>query len=281
MQQKEKILITGASTGIGHALTFRAHSEGHPLILLVRTPADKERMRQNFSRSLSGAEADVYSCDLSCKKDIESVLTLIDEKHQSIDILINNAALYTETREETIEGLELTFAVNTLAPYRLIQGLSNLLVRSSHPRVINICSIGERYAKLNFADPMSKLQYSGNVAYNNSKLLLTMVTYKFASLYKDSISFICVHPGATQTDLISDTDFKEMPILLRSIFAIMRKFRQHPERAASYIYDIAMTSALYTACGNFFDKSRPIVSSETSRDRNNIEWAWALCSDLA
>jgi NAD(P)-dependent dehydrogenase (short-subunit alcohol dehydrogenase family) len=223
----------------------------------------------------------IFACDLSVQSEIENFSVKIKQSHSSLDILINNAAIYTETRLETSNKIEMNLAVNVLAPFLLTQTLLPVLEKSENPRVYNISSIGEKYGKADFDDIMSEKGYSGNAVYNKSKLLLTMLTYKCSEIYADkNITFNCIHPGATMTNLVSEKDVARMPFLLRFIFNIVKWFRQKPENAAQTIYKIMLSETESKATRQFYVNGTPQKSSAQSNDKKLIEKTWDLCMKL-
>lgn len=275
------LLITGANSGIGKALALLTAKNQHRLILLVRKESEVLSLKEEIKTASNNPDIEVFACDLSRQDEIVKCCTSIKRHYAHLDILINNAAVYTETRVETTDHIEMNIAVNVLAPYLLTQHLIPILEKGNYPGVYNISSIGEKYGKADFDDLMSEKNYSGNSAYNKSKLLLTMMTYKFAALYADkSIAFNCIHPGATTTNLVNDTDVSRMPFFLRFVFNIVKRFRQKPERAAQTIYKLITCDQKQKVTGKFFVDGKQVKSSSQSRNKKLIDKTWDMCLQL-
>jgi len=275
------ILITGANSGIGKALAFLTAKNQHTLILLVRKESDAKLLTEEIKAETNNPNIEVFACDLSAQKEIEKCCDRIKQSYSTLDILINNAAIYTETRIETANKIELNLAVNVLAPFLLTNNLLPLLDKGNQSRVYNISSIGEKYGKADFDDIMSKKNYSGNSVYNKSKLLLTMLTYKYSELYIDkNITFNCIHPGATMTNLVNEKDVEKMAFFLRFIFNIVKRFRQKPENAAQTIYKLITDENISKVTGQFFADGKQTNSSVQSRDKQLIEKTWDLCLQM-
>jgi NAD(P)-dependent dehydrogenase (short-subunit alcohol dehydrogenase family) len=275
------ILITGANSGIGKALAFLIATHQHSLILIVRKESDAKQLSEEIKRETQNQNIMVFACDLSKQNEIEKCCSTIKLNYSNLDILINNAAVYTETRIETVNKVELNLAVNVLAPFLLTNNLFSLLANSEKSQVYNISSIGEKYGKADFDDIMSEKNYSGNSVYNKSKLLLTMLTYKYSELYADkNITFNCIHPGATMTNLVNEKDVDKMPFFLRFIFNIVKRFRQKPEKAAQVIYKIITDENTLKVTGQFFADGKQTNSSVQSKDKQLIEKTWDLCLKL-
>jgi retinol dehydrogenase 14 len=272
------ILITGANSGIGKALAFLTAKHQHRLILIVRKESDAKQLSDEIKTETQNQNIEVFACDLSKQNEIEKCCSTIKQNYSNLDILINNAAVYTETRIVTAENIEMNLAVNVLAPFLLTSNLLSLLDKSN---VYNISSIGEKYGKADFDDILSEKNYSGNAVYNKSKLLLTMLTYKFSELYADkNIKFNCIHPGATMTNLVADKDVAKMPLFLRFIFNIVKRFRQKPENSAQKIYQLIADENKSKLTGQFFADGKPINSSSQSRDKKLIEKTWDICLQM-
>ncbi len=275
------ILITGANSGIGKALAFLVAKHQHRLILIVRKESDAKPLSEEIKTKTQNPNIEAFACDLSKQEEIEKCCSSIKQNYSKLDILINNAAVYTETRMVTADKIEMNLAVNVLAPFLIIKNLLSLLDTRVNSSVYSISSIGEKYGKADFEDIMSERNYSGNAVYNKSKLLLTMLTYKFSELYAaKNITFNCIHPGATSTNLVSDKEVEKMPFFLRFIFNIVKRFRQKPENAAQMIYKIITDKNASEVTGRFFANGQQTSSSSQSRDKQLIDKTWNLCLQL-
>jgi NAD(P)-dependent dehydrogenase (short-subunit alcohol dehydrogenase family) len=276
------ILITGINSGIGKALAIMAGKENHKLILIGRAGQKSLEAVREIKRETQNGNVDFIPCDLSLQNDVKRCCDLIQTRYDILDVLVNNAGVYSETRTETDEGIELTIAVNVfLAPFLFMKQLLELMQKSDEVRIINVSSIGERYGAIDFNDLMSSRSYSGNAVYNKSKLMLTMITYQFAKLYtSDKLLINAVHPGAVNTNLIKDADRIKMPTLLRLVFTIVKSFRKSPEAAASKIYSLMVDAKYKGISGRFFSNGNIILSSKQSTDQALMENVWRVCNEM-
>ena len=185
------ILVTGSTDGIGLETARMLVSLGHNVLLHGRNPAKLEKMERTLSVPPNGGRVESYVSDLSRMADVEALAKAVAEKHAKLDVLINNAGVYSAPDLITQDGLDVRFAVNTIAPYLLTQRLLPLL--GSSGRVINLSSAAQSPV-----DPEA-LAGQGNLsdgeAYAQSKLALTMWSRSMAlSLKQAGPAIIAVNP---------------------------------------------------------------------------------------
>jgi NAD(P)-dependent dehydrogenase (short-subunit alcohol dehydrogenase family) len=187
------ILITGSTDGIGLATAKMLVSLGHHVLLHGRNPAKLAEAERTLT-GLSGAgSVESYVSDLSRMEDVEALAKAVAERHDRLDVLINNAGVYSAAELVTEDKLDIRFAVNTIAPYLLMQRLMPLLGASA--RVINLSSAAQSPV-----DPeglAGPVKLSDAEAYAQSKLAITMWSRSMAlSLKEDGPAIIAVNPGS-------------------------------------------------------------------------------------
>ncbi len=190
---QKSILITGSTDGIGLETAMMLVSMGHHVLLHGRNPAKLEDAERMLSGISDGGQVDSYVCDLSRMADVETLAKVVAEKHAKLDVLINNAGVYSAPDPITQNGLDVPFAVNTIAPYLLTQRLLPLLGTSG--RVVNLSSAAQSPV-----DPKAlagQASLSDGAAYAQSKLALTMWSRSLGLSLKDSgPAIIAVNPGS-------------------------------------------------------------------------------------
>ncbi len=191
---QKTILITGSTDGIGLETAKALAAIGHHVLLHGRNPAKLEKAASMVSGLADGGNVENYLADLSRLDDVEALAKAVMEKHDSLDVLINNAGIFKTPGPLTDDGLDVRFEVNTIAPYLLTQRLLPLL--GSNGRVINLSSAAQ--------SPVNLAALSGRVrlfddfdAYAQSKLAITMWSRSLAlTLEKDGPVIIAVNPGS-------------------------------------------------------------------------------------
>lgn len=185
------ILITGSTDGIGLETAKMLASQRHSVLLHGRNPTKLENVKKMLSESSGGERIESYVADLSRMADVEALAKVVAKKHAQLDVLINNAGIYSAPDPITQDGFDVRFAVNTIAPYLLTKRL--LLVLGTSGRVINLSSAAQSPVDLKALAGQGRL--SDSVAYAQSKLALTMWSRHMAlSLRDNGPAIIAVNP---------------------------------------------------------------------------------------
>lgn len=185
------ILLTGATDGIGLATARLLAAKGHRVLLHGRNPDKLKSVRSELAAS--GGNAEGYLADLSRLHEVETLARNIPDNHQTIDVLINNAGVFNAPDPNTRDGLDIRFAVNTIAPYLLTKRLLPLLGKNS--RVVNLSSAAQEPVDLPALAGKSPLPAA--TAYAQSKLAIIMWTnHLAATLGKNGPVLVSVNPAS-------------------------------------------------------------------------------------
>ena len=188
------ILITGSTDGIGLATARELVGKGHRVLLHGRNTRKLEQVRESLT-ALAGSDGpEACSADLSRMREVEALAATVAREHQSLDVLINNAGVYRTREAETSDGLDLRFAVNTIAPYLLTQRLLPTLGKAG--RVINLSSAAQAAVDTNALAGKGR-RLSDDAAYAQSKLALIMWSRSLArSLGANGPAVVAINPGS-------------------------------------------------------------------------------------
>ena len=190
---QKTILITGATDGIGLEAAKMLVSLGHHVLLHGRSRAKLEAVKEELSALAGGGRVEGYVADFSRMSDVETLAKAVSGSHAELDVLINNAGVLSAPDPVTQDGLDVRFAVNTIAPYLLTKRLLPLLGTSG--RVVNLSSAAQSPVDPNAL--AGRVGLSDGAAYAQSKLALTMWSRHLAlSLKDDGPAFIAVNPGS-------------------------------------------------------------------------------------
>ncbi len=189
----KNILITGSTDGIGLETAKMLVQSGHHILLHGRNPAKLASAKQLLGALCPEARIESYAADVSRMDAVEALAAAVAEKHSRLDVLINNAGVFTVPEALTEAGLDARFAVNTIAPYLLTQRLLPLL--GSSGRVVNLSSAAQSPVDLEAL--AGKARLSDSAAYAQSKLALTMWSRQLAQdLAPEGPMIAAVNPGS-------------------------------------------------------------------------------------
>ena len=274
---KKTGVVTGATSGIGYAIAKGLAIRNFELVLIGRDES-KGRMAVEQLRGQTGnTSVAYYNVDLSSQKQMRDGAEKIRQNHPQIDVLVNNAGVWTSRCELTEDNIEKQFAVNHLAYFLLTHLLYDNIAKVADGRIINLGSDSHRYGKINFDDLNLRRSYHGLKAYGQSKLANLLFTYELDRLKKeDHVSVYCVQPGLVKTDIgVKHTN---------SFHSLMWKLRRlagmTPDEAAQTAIYLATAPEVAGKSGLYWDKSQPKPSSERSKNTADAERLWKASERL-
>jgi NAD(P)-dependent dehydrogenase (short-subunit alcohol dehydrogenase family) len=235
-----RILVTGATDGLGRYVTTELTKAGHQVLAHGRNP---ERLRALHDE----LGVDTVQADLGELRQVDRLADEVLRRLERLDVLVNNAGLGAgadhSRREESADGIELRFAVNYLAGYHLARRLVPLLVASAPARVVNVASIGQE--PIDFADPLLERSYSGMRAYRQSKLAQIMATIDLAGELRDTgVTVNALHPATLMPTKMVNEGWpgRSVSTLEDGVTATLR---------------LILDEGLATTTGRYFDSNTP------------------------
>jgi NAD(P)-dependent dehydrogenase (short-subunit alcohol dehydrogenase family) len=194
------IVVTGASSGLGLETSKQLAEQGSEVVMIARDPKRGERAGSQVADVATGKPPVVMLADLSAQAEVRRVAQEIRDRFNRVDILINNAGGAFNSREQSVDGLELTWATNHLAPFLLTQLLLPALAAAPAGRVVNVTS--EIYSrKLDLGNLQGERKYTYFGAYRNSKLGTVLFTAELARRIEGSgVTVVSVSPGPARTN---------------------------------------------------------------------------------
>jgi NAD(P)-dependent dehydrogenase (short-subunit alcohol dehydrogenase family) len=269
-------LITGANSGIGKITAIELVRQGMTILMVVRNKNKGEQAREEIIAATGNNNIELYTCNLSVQAEIAQVAAEIKARHSKIDILINNAGLIIPEYQTSADGIEMTFAVNHLAPFLLTHLLLDLLKKGDEPRIITVSSEAHRFSRLDFNDIASPKKYSAWLAYGNSKLANILFTRQLArEVEKYGITANCLHPGAVATNF--GAGYKG---LAGTFFSLFRPFFITPEKGAQTTIYLASSPEVKATTGLYFDKRKPKKPNKEALSDFNAKKLWEISINL-
>ena len=270
-------LVTGATSGIGRVTALALAAKGAELIVVGRNHQKAEDTIRRI-RSETGNESVQYLlADFSDLQEVRELAAVVKNRYSRLDVLVNNAGAFFNTRRETPYGVEMTFLVNHLAPFLLTNLLLETIQGSAPARIVNVSSDAHKYDTMNFDDLGFTRGYFGMKAYARSKLANVLFTYELARrLAGSGVTVNAVNPGHVATD-IWRTNF---PIIGPALKWVMGLFALTPEEGADTSIYLASSPAVEGVTGRYFARRECVQSSPLSHDVEVSLRLWELSASL-
>jgi NAD(P)-dependent dehydrogenase (short-subunit alcohol dehydrogenase family) len=275
--QGKTIVITGATSGIGEVAALQLAQQGARIVAIAR---ERDRGEETLRRLRGAAPAQdhvVHYADLSRLSEMKRVSTLIAEREQRIDVLINNAGALFTKRELTEDGLERTFATNHMAYFVVTNLLSDRLRAAPDSRVVCTASDAHKGAKLNFDDLQSERGFSGFGMYGRSKLMNILFTRELARrLAGTGVTANCLHPGFVATRF-GDAGSG----LMAQVIRVAKKFALSPQEGAQTLIYLASSPGVAGVTGQYFYKCKPAVPTKEAQNEADARRLWDISAKLS
>ena len=269
-------IVTGANSGIGRATAVGLAKMGATLIMLCRDNACGEEALNDIISVSQNDSIELMMCDLASQQSIRQFAKNFKQKYENLHVLINNAGVNYNRRIITEDGLETTFAVNTLAPFLLTNLLLDTLQSSAPARVINVASKMQS-KKIEFDNLQGEKHFSFMQSYGQSKAALITLTYEFARRFSDiGVTFNCLHPGGVNTKIA-----KNLKGISGAISRNTMKFFKSPEEGAETSLYLATSPEVEKISGKFFENKKEIQSKDVTYDESIAKQLWNACIDLS
>ena len=257
------VVLTGANSGIGLAAAIELASGGASLTLVVRDEAKAEQTAETIKEATGRVDICFEFADLSLLRDTEALIDRLLAKGEAIDVLINNAGALFNDHTMTSEGLEKSYVLLLLSPWRLCERLLPLLKNhDATARVINVVSGGMYAERLNLKRlNMTSDGYRGARAYAQCKRALSIMTEVWAERWQEhNIVVNAMHPGWSDTPGVQ----KSLPAFRRITRLVLRS---HAEGADTVVW-MAQSNQAALSTGKLFLDREP---RSTYLLGNNVE----------
>lgn len=203
MAARPVCVVTGSSSGIGAATVVEVAKRGYDVALTGRDEARLQEVAERCRRH--GATARTYAVDVSQLSEVRRLAESLLADWPRLDVLVNNAALVSQSRRLTPDGHEQMFAVNHLAPYLLTRLLTDRLVDSAPSRVVVVASDAYKFDDVDPDDYDSEKRFSPMKVYGKSKLCNLLFAAELQRrLDGRGVAVTSVHPGFVSTGLGRD-----------------------------------------------------------------------------
>lgn len=269
-------IVTGATSGLGEVTARELAARGATVIILARNPEKSAKTVRNINEQTGNSNVESMLADLSVQKDIRHFAEQFMRRYQRLDVLVNNAGAFNYKRQETIDGIEKTFAVNYLGHFLLTKLLLDTMKASAPSRIINITSGIHVMGHINFDDLNSRQRYSGARAYSQAKLAVVLFTYELARLLEGTdVTVNVVNPGLVATNF--GLQGSKITSFLKRLIDI---FSQSPEQGAQTQIYLATSPEVEHITGKYFEKKKSVGSSKASYEGTTARRLWQVSNEL-
>ncbi len=267
---KKICLITGANSGIGYELAKGMAQKDYQVVMFCRNQKTGQEAKERIIASTGNPDIDLIIADLSSQKSLREAIAKVIEKYDHLDVLFNNAGANFFSRQLSVDNIEMTFALNYLAPFLTTNLLLPLLKKSKSARIITTMGHINTKIEINLKDINFEDGYSVTKAASHAILAKYLFTTELSKrIGNKTITANCFFPGATKTELQN-----KMPFLWRLLMGTMRPFFKSAEKGAQPGIFLATTNKVEKVSGKYFNcyKEKPISGISNETEMANKLW---------
>src|SRR5262245_25858958 len=294
-------LVTGATAGIGEVTARELARRGARVVIVGRSRGRCETTAEAIRRETGNPSVEFLVADLSSQAEVRRLAREFLERHDRLDVLVNNAGALFAQRRESADGVEMTLALNHLAYFLLTNLLLDTLKASAPARVVNVSSRAHEdvkaldvedlqarsqahslwgYGQSKFASLLFTLflpmRHPGFLQYARSKLANLLFTYELARRMEGTgVTVNALHPGFVASRFTAGNGaFGWFLRRWAGLFGVSAE-----EGAKTSVY-LAASPEVEGVTGGYFVNCKPAVSSPASRDEEAARRLWRLSEDL-
>lgn len=281
--QGKHVLVTGATSGIGEVTARELARRGARVTIVGRSPDKIAATLATIRAAAPGAELDSIQGDLSLVGSTREVAARFLEKHDALDVLVNNAgALYLD-RDVTSEGRERTFATNHLGYFVLTNGLLPALrtaaARTGEARVVSVASAAHRAGSIDWDDLDAARSYNGWRVYGTSKLMNILFAAELARREEAAGSKVTsnsLHPGVIASGFARNEG--GITAWLAGTFGPW--FLTSTDDGARTSLHLAADPQVAGVSGKYFSGLKPVTPKPAGRDMDAARRLWEVSEAL-
>lgn len=265
-------LVTGATSGIGAETALGLARAGARVVLVGRDPGRCRLATDRIAADSGNREVTAHVADLSSQAAIRGLAAELLGRYERIDVLVNNAGAMFLDRRLSVDGIEMTMALNHFGYFLLTNLLLDRIKASAPARVVNVSSAAHQMGRFRFEDVPVPSRYSGFRAYAQSKLANVLFTRELARRMEGTgVTVNALHPGFVASNFLADKGRVGWVLeRLAPLIAI-----SSARGAETPIY-LATSPEVEGVTGRYFYRKREAASSAESRDEGVARRLWDL-----
>ncbi|HEY4872157.1 MAG TPA: SDR family oxidoreductase [Candidatus Dormibacteraeota bacterium] len=273
----KRVVLTGATNGIGLAAAIELARRGANLTLVARNQARAAEAIRQINAVTPGNSPDVMLADLSSQSSIRQLAAELLVRYPRIQVLVNNAGAIYARRQMSPDGIELTWAVNHLAPFLLTTLLLDRM-KTSHPaRIVTTSSGAHERARIPFDDLNAERSWGGAgfTRYGETKLANILFTTELARrLEGTGVTANAFHPGFVATGFNRNNG-----VMMRIGMAISRPFARSPQKGAETLVWLVDSEDANDLNGAYVFDRRPVAPSPAAQDVETSRRLWQVSEE--
>jgi NAD(P)-dependent dehydrogenase (short-subunit alcohol dehydrogenase family) len=270
-------MVTGANSGIGKATALALAQMGATVVMVCRDRARGEQAQSEITTKSRNNAVDLLLADLSSQQSIRQFVEHFQHHYPHLHVLINNAGAAFSERRETVDGLEMMFAVNYLAPFLLTNLLLDVLKASTPARIVNVSSAAQESDSIDLDDLQAEQHFSAMRAFRQSKLAIVLFTYELArSLQGTGVTANCLDPGFVATNIGQRGASLPVRLLIKLIWS----FGTSPAKGAQTSIYLASSPEVEGVTGQYFARCMPRRSATSSYEESLQRQLWEQSAKL-
>ena len=278
--QGKVCLVTGATAGIGQYTAIALARMGASVILVGRDTGKTKRIALNIRENTGSFNIFTLVADLSSQAQIRRLADEFKTRFDRLDVLVNNAGGFFLWRQNSVDNIEMNFALNHLNYFLLTNLLLEELIRTARhqgeARVVNVASHAHTGKKLDFEDLEMKRRYHPMQAYGRSKLANILFTKELSRRLKETgVTANALHPGWVATDIGKNNGW-----LVRAVIPLLQLNALSPKEGARTGIFLASSPQVVGLNGEYFMDCRISPPDPAALDLESAAKLWEASAEM-
>jgi NAD(P)-dependent dehydrogenase (short-subunit alcohol dehydrogenase family) len=270
-------LITGGTNGIGKSTAQGLARLGATVVIVGRDAQKTNQVVEEIRSATGNPNVDSLLADLSSQQEVRRLASDFKRKYSQLHVLLNNAGGTFTTRQLSVDGIEMTFALNHLAYFLLTNLLLDTLKASAPARIINVSSDAHSRGKIDFDNLQGERSYSSFGPYGNSKLANILFTTELARrLEGTGVTVNALHPGFTSTGFGKNNPGFFMKIM----GAVVPLIARSPEKGAATSIYLASSPEVQSISGKYFVNCKVTHPAPQAADSAVARQLWDISAEM-
>src|SRR3990172_2695265 len=274
--QGKVCLVTGATSGIGLATARELARLGAVTVVVSRNAQRCGAIAARIHQETGNPSVDFITADLSSQAQIRQLVEAFQIRYSRLDVLVNNVGGFFLRRMQSMDGIEMTWALNHLSYFLLTNLLLESMRINAPGRIVNVSSDAHWGGRINFADLQGKRRYFGWTAYSQSKLANVLFTSELACRLDGSrVTANPLPPGFVATNLAKNNGG-----LVRLVMPLAQVGALSPEDGARTSIYLACSPEVEGVSGKYFYKEQETPSGPSSYDLDAARRLWEISAEM-